>query len=174
MREPTGGTQRPPCETPRRLCLSPLRGLRPTVRNSVMLSLSLRITPRGCRPFSAKNSPPDCFPGAPNPTGPPPRFASGRNSQWSHSIAAAHCASLLIGPPHRFRFRRMPHRGTAQLRSPATYTSLPRIIIRGRTPPDNPHSQLSGSLFFNSCLGPVPCRGHRPLISPVLSHVDFS
>ena len=30
-REPARGSHRPPCGTPRRICLSPLRGLRPTV-----------------------------------------------------------------------------------------------------------------------------------------------
>ena len=39
-----GGSRRPPCVTPRRICLSPFQGLRPTVRNSVLLSLPLRIT----------------------------------------------------------------------------------------------------------------------------------
>ncbi len=57
---------------------------------------------RGCRPFSAENSPPDCFPGAPNPTGAPlnsvPRSVHAAAADYDQG-----CAPLIIPSPCSFQ-----------------------------------------------------------------------
>ena len=123
-------------------------------------ALPLAMLPaRGCRPFSAENSPPGCFPGAPNPTGLPLHFRLRRMPHWGtvqlqppggKSVrkncsanpqfaivaqdTAVPCTPLLIGTPPRFRLRRTAHRADARLRPPVTYTPLLRILIRGSSP----------------------------------------
>ncbi len=51
----------------RRVTFVPAGGGRGTTGNLIRLLTTFASTVRGCRPPSAENSPPDCFPGAPGP-----------------------------------------------------------------------------------------------------------